>query len=153
MAEEGRARPKNRKSKMSWTEELTFHPRINESSKMLPSPSISDLVDGNICQKFEKIKNKKNQIEEDEEKNLTFRPQINAKKFTNVGPKIRTREASDAYMKAVEEARLIAEMKRLKELSQKEEDEMKECTFQPKTKQIPSFIRRYAEVIEKSKEL
>eukprot|EP00916_Digyalum_oweni_P019146 GHVL01031891.1.p1 GENE.GHVL01031891.1~~GHVL01031891.1.p1 ORF type:complete len:422 (+),score=96.72 GHVL01031891.1:76-1341(+) len=73
MAEEGRARPKNRKSKMSWTEELTFHPRINESSKMLPSPSISDLVDGNICQKFEKIKNKKNQIEEDEEKNLTFR--------------------------------------------------------------------------------
>lgn len=130
--------------------ECTFEPKINRSSKQMPSRPVEQMSQGDM----ERIKKKqefvKRLLEEKELQQATFKPKTN--KNDNATSFLRVSDP-ESYMARVRELAERQEFRKRQVQMQREEMEMRDCTFAPKTHDAPEFVKRIARSMANLKEL
>ncbi len=119
--------------------ENTFKPKINERSEKLRPRSLYELYRGDALKSMSYKRLMKTRAEQDEQNELTFRPEISelAKKKIN---KNTVKDPVIVWQQKLEQQKLKLEQKKLEE----EVNEKKECTFVPKYKKCPQYMKRIA---------
>ena len=126
--------------------EYTFHPKILESSKCLRKKNADEMAFLPLAEKEKRIKRMKDDKISSENKELTFKPNLNKteNKYSNIGSRVGINQDTDAY---VERLNRIEERKNNANLiyqKQKEMQALTECTHRPKINAISNAIGKYS---------
>ena len=119
--------------------ENTFKPKINEKSEKLRPRSLYELYRGDALKSMSYKRLMKTRAEQEEQNELTFRPEISllAKKKVNNNT---LKDPVIVWQQKLEQQKLKLEQKKLED----EVNEKKECTFAPKYKKCPQYMKRIA---------
>ena len=141
---------KERRSRRMEVSDCTFEPVVTRRSQQMPrrSPRQMSLHDAQRREATRRLA--KMRLAQRESYDLTFRPQMQARKKDAKGT-INAKDDPDGYVQMqAERQRKKAESARLASV-QRQQRELEECSFQPKTKQLPTYIARMAEATRSQK--
>lgn len=119
--------------------ENTFKPKINERSEKLRPRSLYELYRGDALKSMSYKRLMKTRAEQEEQNELTFRPEISELAKNKIN-KNTVRDPVVVWQQKLEQQKLKLEQKKLEE----ETNEKKECTFVPKYKKCPQYMKRIA---------
>ena len=122
----------------------TFTPGINSKSKALPSRSSYDLSKGDLQRRENKQRMIRLKTEQELQSTLTFRPQISKRAQSAGKSYLELNSDSSIFLEKLKIEREKLEEKRMSELNQRRMHELDGCTFQPETKECPSYVKRIA---------
>ncbi|OQR87210.1 hypothetical protein ACHHYP_09356 [Achlya hypogyna] len=128
--------------------QCTFKPQINEVSARRSARSVTELSRGDLLKRETAQRLMKLRMEQNEMAHLTFRPQVND---TGGEGKLKVLSSPETYVQRLQEQTLKLYDKQRKALQQQEIQEFSECTFKPRTKEVPGYIARIAKSMEISK--
>ena len=128
--------------------ECTFNPEISKKGKELRPRSGFELSRGDLLRKENNKRMMKLRCDQELMTELTFKPHITKKaQKQSVDSKITKMSIitdPGQYLQAQEEKRKKREEVVSAELKKRENDEMESCTFAPKTKECPAYVKRIA---------
>eukprot|EP01022_Parablepharisma_sp_SALTPOND_P008551 TRINITY_DN136273_c0_g1_i1.p2 TRINITY_DN136273_c0_g1~~TRINITY_DN136273_c0_g1_i1.p2 ORF type:complete len:441 (+),score=62.58 TRINITY_DN136273_c0_g1_i1:1705-3027(+) len=134
------------KPEVSKQSEYTFHPEILPQSKNLKRKTASEMSYGPLVMKEMKLNDLKQGFEERERLKCTFTPVMHeSKKYGMAQSKLQLKENMETYLERVS---LIKKQKETEAAIQKQKKEYKEvveCTYHPKIKEMPYYVKIKAE--------
>ncbi|EQC31232.1 hypothetical protein SDRG_11155 [Saprolegnia diclina VS20] len=128
--------------------QCTFRPQINEASMRRAGRSVTELSRGDLLKRETSQRLMKLKMEQGEMAQLTFRPQVNDHRGEG---KLKVLSSPETYVQRLQEQTLKLYEKQRKALQQQEIQEFRECTFKPRTKEVPGYISRIAKSMEIAK--
>eukprot|EP01035_Chromulina_nebulosa_P018011 gene18011-23649_t len=140
-----RRKDKENKIKSNVIPSYTFQPKINEKSLKLRSRSVQDMSRGDLLKKETNNRINREKIESEQFLDMTFNPEISSKAKLMGKSIIKSiTEDSNTFKQWYKEKQNKLEEKRRTELENKMNEELKDCTFTPKTKDCPAYVKRIA---------
>jgi hypothetical protein len=126
-------------------ENCTFAPRINKNAEKLRPRTSFEMSRGDLLKKDTNRRMLKLQTEQQELSNMTFQPQISHYAKEN-GTKSVLQLSSDPsqFLDWYQNKNQEREAGRQQELKRREDAEVANCTFSPKTIDCPAYVRRIA---------
>eukprot|EP00891_Asterochloris_glomerata_P006719 jgi/Astpho2/6719/Aster-x0739 len=121
--------------------DMRFHPEISRRAHQRAPRSLEELSEGDRLRRHCYLEQLRLEKLLEEEKLLTFKPQINP--YPDVQPRLSLRNP-DAYLQQVRSKEAARMALQLEMRRQREEEELKDCTFSPKTGQMPDYLKRMA---------
>lgn len=122
--------------------EYTFHPEVSTRAQKMRPRSVYELSRGDLHKKETNQRILRLRQEQEELQNLTFQPSINDNKKVRSTLQLLDNPGGFLERHMIEQKQ--AEMDRLRVQEMRVEDELKECTFVPKTKECPAYVKRIA---------
>lgn len=121
----------------------TFQPSILEKSERLRSRSSYEMSRGDLLKRETNHRMMKLRLDREELNELTFKPEISylAK---NTESALRLKENPSYFLEYHKSSQSRRNQMKEKEMSVREEDELKSCTFFPVTIECPSYVKRIA---------
>jgi hypothetical protein len=132
-------------------EDCTFKPKINKKAETLRSRSTFELSYGDKLRQDTKLKMLKLQSEQAELADATFKPKISSKAQEIGKSKLQLQRDPAKFLEWANRKKEELELLRQEELKRREEEELRDCTFEPQTTKCPAYIKRIAESISKMK--
>lgn len=131
-------------SRMLYNEEkeCTFEPKINRSSKKMPSRSVHQMSTGELERRKRKAEMKRKMLESRELEGFEFKPRLNRK--PGVRSFLRVQSDPESYMNRIRDMSEKQEEKVKTAMMEREQRELEKCTFQPKIHEAPEFVKRIA---------
>ncbi len=137
----------NRLTGQSVDPTCTFHPELSSKGLRMRSRSIYELSRGDLHKKETNQRIIRLKTEQEELKNLTFQPALVTQHSTQ-NQKIRStlqlKDNPSGFIERYSIEQKQNEMVRQKIQEQRVLEELKECTFNPQTKECPNYIKRIA---------
>jgi len=121
---------------------------ISAHAERLPRRSTDDLSRGDAERQLIAHEMLVKQYDDEARKSLTFRPTI--KQLSCVDSKLKVASDPDNYLKRVESAAQQQDRMQRMELNRRKESEMSECTFKPRIRESPQFVKRIATSVRRS---
>jgi len=131
--------------------ECTFSPRINIMSQNLKGRSAKEMSEGDYALKASKLELARMYQRKQELSDVTFRPERKTKNHYWDSMSESTLKISSEphnFTERVAEMQARKEEKLRRRQVELEESELDKCTFKPKTKQAPEFVKRIAESVK-----
>jgi len=128
--------------------ECTFNPTISNVGKAARPRSAFELSRGDLLSKERNTKLMKLRCDQEQMTELTFKPVISKKAQKQAveqkvnKPSLSTDPAQ--YLQALKEKQMQKDEAILVEKKQRDEKELEACTFAPKTKECPAYVKRIA---------
>lgn len=122
-------------------EEETFSPMINRDAHALPARSVQEMSGGDALRHELLLEHARHEAAVKQLQRLTLRPTIN--RTRGIGPVISMADPG-RHLAQVAATQIRREAERIQRQMQKEEAELKACTFKPQTKKLPAYISRMA---------
>jgi hypothetical protein len=119
----------------------SFKPNILPKSSKLRSRSVKEMSDGDKLRRDHYQKLMKSRLEEEEKEHLTFHPNISYLAKKTGKSKI---ELDKEMMKKINENKVKRDTQRQLDIEEREKKEFEACTFAPKTKDCPQYVKRIA---------
>ncbi|GAX78258.1 hypothetical protein CEUSTIGMA_g5700.t1 [Chlamydomonas eustigma] len=123
--------------------ELTFKPKITSMASQMRPSTLEQLMDGGRSNREEMLQTKRFEKEAEAEAELTFRPHLSAtaRSFPEVKPVVTSLTHPERVIALAEIKQRAAEERRMLEQMEREEREMRECTFRPIITPVPAYLR------------
>ena len=130
-------------SSAPWDEECTFAPQIDNRARSLRGRSVEELSLGDVARRERMRERRRRELENEEAVNLTFRPTINAD-YSGVESRLKVTSDPATYMARVKQHMQLKQ--KVVECVREAQDAkaLEECTFQPRTHEVPAYISRIA---------
>mmetsp|Transcript_44597 Transcript_44597/g.87360 ORF Transcript_44597/g.87360 Transcript_44597/m.87360 type:complete len:133 (+) Transcript_44597:424-822(+) len=80
---------------------------------------------------------------------LPFRPTLSKKSSAAQGV-LKLKAQGESFLERVRQKAAVKEAQRQAKLNEKQEEEQKECTFKPKIRESPAFVKDHIRSLEKS---
>ena len=129
--------------------ECTFAPQITTKAKNRKPRTAYEISKVDQDKKETKIKILMMAEEERELEGVTFRPALNNRPASS---RLQILNDPDSYMLRLQERQKYLEEKKMMIKQAEEEKELAECTFAPKTKDAPDYVKRMAQSYRINKE-
>ena len=129
--------------------ECTFAPQITLKAKLRQPRSFYDISKGDLEKRETKLKLLMMAEEEKELDGVTFKPALNK---SQVESRLGIVSDPDTYMMRLQEKHQEIHA-RITQLKKEEERSLAECTFQPKTKEVPAFVKSLAQNSRMNREM
>lgn len=123
--------------------ECTFKPKINNYSKQKASRTVEEMSVGDYARQQAKMDIARAKKDREEMEGATFRPKIRSKDAKSV---LQISSDPDSYMRRMELKEFKVEQRRERIKEELLFEETRHCTFQPETRDTPSYIRDFAEI-------
>ncbi len=145
----GSASAPHSSSRAAPDEECTFTPQINARARGRRGRSVEELSVGDTARRERDLEKLRLERQQEEEGELTFRPRLN----TNYSVESRLKVTSDptSYMARVKQHMQLK--KKVVEVVREAQETklLEECTFQPRTTEVPAYISKIARSMAQAK--
>jgi len=131
-------------------EECTFHPEINYVSKIRPGRSNRDRSLGDAAKRQARVNAVAHETLRAELDELTHKPKVRNTVYATEGV-LKLTSDRDSYTERVQARNNAKEHQRLQAIQDREEEEMRNCSFKPKTKDAPEFVKQIAKSVRLAK--
>ena len=122
-----------------------FQPKINKQSAKLPKRSTYEMSRGDLLRKETNHRMTRLKLEQEQANELTFQPELSHKAELEGKSVIKqVTESNQVFIDWYKEKQERLEEKRKQSLAERNQKELANCTFTPKTKECPSYIKRIA---------
>ncbi len=124
----------------SGDEEYTFKPKINKKSQEMPARSHFEMSRGDFLKKERSRRMIKLQNEEAVSADMTFKPAIMSQASKNTQPVLQLSVGTSEYLQWLNSRQAEKKAAIEAELRRREEEEIKDCSFKPKTIDCPGIV-------------
>ena len=129
---------------ISADENCTFAPHINTKSEKMRSRTVFEMSRGDMLKRDTTNRMMRLRSDQEELSEMTFKPEITTKaKKIGETNKVSIKD-TEKFLEVAKEKAQRREGERLAELERRERAEVDSCTFAPKTKECPAYVRRIA---------
>ncbi|KAF1324011.1 hypothetical protein FI667_g10040, partial [Globisporangium splendens] len=125
--------------------------RVATSTKR-KARSVTELSRGDLLRRETTQRLMKLKMEQEEMAALTFRPQLNRVSERHEG-KLKILTSPDTYLQRIQQQSQAHTIKQRRAMQEKEMEEFAECTFKPRTIEVPAYIQRIARSVSLTKPL
>ena len=124
--------------------ECSFRPEVSERAEQMRSRSVYELSRGDAhkqetSRRLIRLKN-----EQEELRNLTFQPRLATSPSRQTRSALQLRDNPGGFMERHMNTLKQNDAERKKILEHRQQEEMQSCTFLPKTKDCPAYVKRIA---------
>ena len=133
--------------------ECSFQPEVSKKAEMMRSRSVYEMSRGDAHKQETSRRLLKLKSEQEELRNLTFQPRIATSPTRQTRSALQLRDNPGGFMERHMNTLQQNEAERKKILEQRNKEELAACTFVPKTKDCPAYVKRIARslsVVKKS---
>jgi len=132
------------KHSVSVDNNCTFTPGINAKSKNLPARSVYEMSKGDLQRKENKHRMVRLKTEQEALAGLTFQPEISQRARSAGRSRLQLSTDSSLFLEKYRIDQEKLDEKRRSEQNERKQHELDGCTFQPRTKECPSYVKRIA---------
>ncbi|GMH33837.1 hypothetical protein BSKO_01671 [Bryopsis sp. KO-2023] len=132
--------------------ECSFSPKITKKAMKMSKRTLEELSAGDTLRREALLEIKRAEKESQRMSEATFKPQLyKGYAYEYVEPKLNMKDPA-SYLVAVQEKQRQQRQQEREAQRAREEQEVKECTFKPRTKALPEYIARMAKEHSKKKQ-
>lgn len=124
--------------------ELTFQPHILKKSASLPSRSVDDLCYNDAMRKETSLTTVKARVLQDRMQDVTFQPKLVSKVSMRAKSKLAFHEDPEKFLKWYQEHQEKKKEIKVERDRERDENDIKDCTFRPDIIDCPNYIKRIA---------
>ena len=124
--------------------ECSFQPELSKRAQNMRPRSVYEMSRGDLHKKETNSRILRLRTEQEELKNLTFQPQLSASKSRKARSSLQLHANPGGFLERHMQEMKQQDLDREKILQSQAESEMNGCTFAPKTKDCPAYVKRIA---------
>jgi hypothetical protein len=124
--------------------ECSFRPEVSKRAEQMRSRSVYELSRGDAHKQETNRRLLRLKNEQEELRNLTFQPRMATSPTRQARSSLQLRDNPGGFMERHMNNLKQQENERQKILEQREKEELQACTFEPKTKDCPAYVKRIA---------
>lgn len=124
--------------------ECSFRPEVSKRADNMRSRSVYELSRGDAHKQETNRRLLRLKNEQEELRNLTFQPRLATSPSRQTRSALQLRDNPGGFMERHINTLKQNELERKKILEQREQEELQSCTFLPKTKDCPAYVKRIA---------
>jgi hypothetical protein len=133
--------------------ECSFRPEVSKRADQMRSRSVYELSRGDAHKQETSRRLLRLKTEQEELRNLTFQPRMATSPSRQARSSLQLRENPGGFMERHMNTLKQNDAERKKILQQRQQEELQSCTFMPKTRDCPAYVKRIARslsVVKKS---
>ena len=133
--------------------ECSFRPEVSRRAESMRSRSVYELSRGDAHKLETSRRLLRLKSEQDELRNLTFQPRLATSPTRQARSALQLRDNPGGFMERHMNNLKQQDLERKKHAAQREKEELDQCTFAPKTRDCPAYVKRIARslsVVKKS---
>jgi hypothetical protein len=124
--------------------ECSFQPELSRRAQKMRPRSVYEMSRGDLHKKETNSRILRLRTEQEELKNLTFQPQLSASKSRKARSSLQLQSNPGGFLERHMLEMRQQELDRAKIHQTRAEEELKDCTFTPQTKECPAYVKRIA---------
>mmetsp|Transcript_22203 Transcript_22203/g.32306 ORF Transcript_22203/g.32306 Transcript_22203/m.32306 type:complete len:754 (-) Transcript_22203:158-2419(-) len=124
--------------------ECSFQPELSTKAQRMRPRSVYEMSRGDLHKRETNQRILRLRTEQEELQNLTFQPAINVNKHRPARSALQLKDNPGGFLERHMIERKQQEAERARILEMKAQEELKDCTFTPRTKDCPAYVKRIA---------